>query len=294
MKNIHTYFREGLLMVAGIGFGLTAAAQMVVVNVSINQPAALVANAGSPNGIQLCEGDTVTLGGTPAAMGGTAPFFYLWSPSTTMSGATLANPQAWPGANAVYSLMVTDSNNCTSTGSVSLTVSTIPTSAFNFNSNGLAVTFTDQSAGTVTDWLWDFGDGNTSTSQNPTHTYANAGQYTVCLTASNNGCGQESCIPLTVIVGVEDAMTFPGIQLAPNPFQGETQLRFAMTEADHVRLEAYDVQGKFVALVFDGMETAGDKAIAFNPSKLGASAGIYLLKLTVGEKTGWIKGVKSE
>ena len=93
MKNIATYFRNGMVLLAGLGVGLTAAAQMVVVNVNINQPAALVANAGSPNGIQLCEGDTVTLGGTPAASGGTAPFFYLWSPSTTMSGATLANPQ---------------------------------------------------------------------------------------------------------------------------------------------------------------------------------------------------------
>ena len=99
---------------------------------------------------------------------------------------------------------------------------------------------------------------------------------------------------VTVIVGVEDAMTFSGLQLAPNPFQVETQLRFTMTEANHVRLEAYDLQGKMIALVFDGLESSGDKAIVFNPSKLGASAGIYLLKLTVGEKVGWIKGVKSE
>lgn len=50
---------------------------------------------------------------------------------------------------------------------------------------GNTVSFTDQSNGAPTSWLWDFGDGNTSTQQNPTHTYAAAGTYTVTMTASN-------------------------------------------------------------------------------------------------------------
>jgi hypothetical protein len=294
MKNIQSYFRVGLLTMAGLGLGSISKAQMVVINVGINQPAPLVADAGSPNGLSFCEGDTVTLGGIPTAIGGTAPYVYAWSPATFLSSDVSANPLAWPGSNSTYSLQITDANNCTSSGTINLTVSSVPVSAFNFNSNGLTTTFADQSSGTITDWFWDFGDGNTSILQNPTHTYATAGQYTVCLTASNNGCGQESCIVLTVIVGVEDAMDFPGISLAPNPFQDETQLHFTLTEANHVRLEAYDLQGKRIALVFDGLDSSGDKVIVFNPSKLGASAGIYLLKLTVGEKVGWIKGVKSE
>ena len=48
----------------------------------------------------------------------------------------------------------------------------------------LPVQFTDQSNGTVTEWLWDFGDGDTSTEQNPFHLYDVAGQYTVSLTTS--------------------------------------------------------------------------------------------------------------
>lgn len=43
----------------------------------------------------------------------------------------------------------------------------------------LTVTFTDTSA--ATSWLWDFGDGNTSTLQNPVHTYTRAGEYLVKL-----------------------------------------------------------------------------------------------------------------
>jgi PKD repeat protein len=54
----------------------------------------------------------------------------------------------------------------------------------------LSVSFTDSSTGSPTSWNWIFGDtgaGNTSTLQNPSHTYTNAGTYSVNLTVSNAG-----------------------------------------------------------------------------------------------------------
>lgn len=45
----------------------------------------------------------------------------------------------------------------------------------------LTVQFTEQSAGEITEWVWDFGDGSTSTEQNPSHTYTTGGKYTVSL-----------------------------------------------------------------------------------------------------------------
>jgi PKD repeat protein len=48
----------------------------------------------------------------------------------------------------------------------------------------LEVAFTDQSSGDPTFWSWDFGDGGTSTQQDPSHTYTSPGVYTVSLTAS--------------------------------------------------------------------------------------------------------------
>ena len=50
---------------------------------------------------------------------------------------------------------------------------------------GLPISFTDTSTNTPTSWLWDFGDGTSSTLQNPSHTWTTAGPYTVSLTASN-------------------------------------------------------------------------------------------------------------
>ena len=52
----------------------------------------------------------------------------------------------------------------------------------------LTLNFTDRSIGADT-WLWDFGDGTTSTLQNPTHTYADSGLYFVKLTVFNNRTG---------------------------------------------------------------------------------------------------------
>jgi len=49
----------------------------------------------------------------------------------------------------------------------------------------LNVSFTDQSSNAPTSWYWTFGDGGTSTQQNPSHTYSGAGAYTVTLTATN-------------------------------------------------------------------------------------------------------------
>ncbi|MGO9379291.1 MAG: PKD domain-containing protein [Dissulfurispiraceae bacterium] len=53
--------------------------------------------------------------------------------------------------------------------------------------NSLPVSFTDTSAGNPTSWSWTFGDGGTSTLQNPVHVYESAGSYTVSLTATGTG-----------------------------------------------------------------------------------------------------------
>ncbi|MEI7491409.1 MAG: PKD domain-containing protein, partial [Bacteroidota bacterium] len=50
---------------------------------------------------------------------------------------------------------------------------------------GQSVAFTDLSTNTPTSWSWTFGDGGTSTTKNPSHTYNTAGTYTVALTATN-------------------------------------------------------------------------------------------------------------
>ena len=61
--------------------------------------------------------------------------------------------------------------------------------AFTFQNseNNLSVTFLNQSTGNPTDFLWNFGDGTTSTEENPAHIFPYAGDFVVSLTASREG-----------------------------------------------------------------------------------------------------------
>ena len=79
---------------------------------------------------------------------------------------------------------------------VSATI-TAPAPVANFSANltsgqpPLTVAFTDASTGSITAWLWNFGDATSSSLQSPTHTYATAGTYTVQLTAIGPGGGAQ-------------------------------------------------------------------------------------------------------
>ncbi len=82
---------------------------------------------------------------------------------------------------------------------------TAPVSNFAYTKNQLAVSFTDQSTdsnGSVVAWEWNFGDGNTSTIQNPIHTYASSGTYNVSLKVTDNdGATNTSQQSVTVTSG---------------------------------------------------------------------------------------------
>lgn len=80
---------------------------------------------------------------------------------------------------------------------VNIIVGVAPTASFSYTGDP-TVAFTDLSSGIPTSWSWNFGDGGTSTLQNPTHTYATNGVYNVCLTATNGIGANTSCQNVTI------------------------------------------------------------------------------------------------
>ena len=90
-----------------------------------------------------------------------------------------------------------------------------PNAGFTFSNAGLAVSFANTSAG-ATSYLWDFGDGQTSTASDPVHTYAVQGIYNVLLTATNsNGSATATAV---VFLG-KDLTTLLGTDLVGNAWK---------------------------------------------------------------------------
>jgi parallel beta-helix repeat protein len=100
--------------------------------------------------------------------------------------------------------------------------------AYTIGSNPLYVEFTDISTDAVS-WLWDFGDGTTSTKQNPTHTYSKSGQYMVNLTA-NLASGYIRTA--TKIITVKD-VTPPSVTINPLGRLFKTTQTVTLTATDN-------------------------------------------------------------
>lgn len=118
------------------------------------------------------------------------------------STSTLQNPSHTYLLQGTYTvkLTITTSTGCTDSLVINNAVRTGTKPIANFTGgptpvcSSQPVQFTDLSV-PADEWLWDFGDGSTSTQQNPTHNYQDTGYFDVTLVAYNNGCPDTVVIP---------------------------------------------------------------------------------------------------
>ena len=145
----------------------------------------------------------IDMSGTP--VGGT-PDTWFWEFGEG-STSTEQNPVYTYAGTGLYTvcLTITDSlNNCTDTYCEVIQIIEQGDCLANFIAfpTGVSLTyqFLDVSFGYPTNWNWDFGDGGTSTEQNPIYTYAQEGVYTVCLTIfdSTGTCQSTFCDSLYI------------------------------------------------------------------------------------------------
>ncbi len=86
--------------------------------------AQLTVNVGSNK--TICIGDSIAIGGSPSAFGGTFPYTYSWVPSSGLSNSLFSNPTAFPTTTTTYVLTVKDAAAITKTASVTVVVGQIP------------------------------------------------------------------------------------------------------------------------------------------------------------------------
>ena len=171
--------------------------------ITLTQPAVLGLQVSGND--SLCAGDTVSLTATP--VGGTPAYTYIWTPGP-LNGQTIS---VNPTSSTTYSVITTDANGCTSITQVfSLSILPNPTALFDTVSNGQfgsIFQFNDLSTG-GSSWYWDFGDGSTSTLQNPVNTFPGAGTYTVTQIVYNQfGCPDT----FRIVLDFEDGIIIPNV-----------------------------------------------------------------------------------
>ena len=119
-----------------------------------------------------------------------------------MAGNVKDTSHQYTTGPAPWTVTLTDSvrgwNNDICVADTSISIGLAPMADYVYSVVNNDVTFTDSSSNADT-WAWDFGDGNNSSSQNPMHTYAAAGTYTVCLIASNSCTADTICDTVTVV-----------------------------------------------------------------------------------------------
>jgi len=237
---------------------------------------------------------------------------YDWSWGDGSPNSTLASPSHTYSATGTMTVCLTASSflcgadtlckpvNVTGTPLSCLALFNIADDTLNPDPNAHYVY--NLSFGSTLTYLWDFGDGTTSTSATPSHVYSGTGPYLLCLSVDNGaGCTDMFCDSLIsadslnrssgimqlmvydvppfqgLTTGVLDHMNEASVSVAPNPFSDVTVFEIKSSGSDVYSFELTDVLGKKVRSM------NGITAKQFEISRNGLENGIYFYKIYSSE-----------
>ncbi|GGB16286.1 hypothetical protein GCM10011511_45110 [Puia dinghuensis] len=137
-----------------------------------------------PDSVCVNSPATFTNGSAPP------PASMAWNFGDGTTAKTSPATKTWSTIGSYSVKLVNRYATCADSTTKTVSVVNPPTAAFMASPTSackpsLTVNFTDQSTGGPTSWLWDFGDGQTSTQQSPSHTYTTSGTFDVKLTVSS-------------------------------------------------------------------------------------------------------------
>lgn len=133
---------------------------------------------------------------TNASVGATS---YLWDFGDGQTSTALSPTHAYASVGTYNVCLIATSACGSDTTCQTVTVScNPPVAAYTYTTLGTTAQFTNQTPAPVNSWTWTFGDGGTSTQQNPSHTYANQGIYQVCLITAGP-CGADTVCQQVVV-----------------------------------------------------------------------------------------------
>jgi len=217
---------------------------------------------------ELCTGDSLQLDAGP--VGET----YAWS--TTEDTRFIFVTQ--PGS---YSVTVTDTLGCVVTDDISITTVPGPTPTFDYTGDTLLfspIQFNGDNPGATIAWLWDFGDGNTASSQTASHAYASTGTFTVCLTATDALCSRTICeeLVITLPTNITD-LEGASLDVYPNPAQEAFQIGLTLPFQADIAFTLMDLAGRKIEQQTYNQQQVVDTQMQVQQ----LSGGLYVLAIDI-------------
>ena len=189
----------------------------------------------------ICQGNNTTLVASGAGSNGS----YIWNNNLGAGNTQTVSPNS----TTTYTVTATDVNGCSATASTTVNVTPLPqvsaASSTAIESPNVFIDFfgTSQNAN---QFLWDFDDGNTATTQNTTHAYTSTGAYQVTFTGTNGNCFDQDQVNITIINANTSVNEYIGNDfiLKPNPSNGNFNLKFYSVEDLPSYVKIFDNDGK--------------------------------------------------
>lgn len=213
------------------------------------------------------------------------PTYWYWDFDSDMNPGTYTsndeNPTFTYGSAGTYSVCLTVENSAGTHSlckDVTVEQASAPVAAFTHSAVGLTVNFYDNSSNNPTEWNWTFGDTQSSTEQNPVHTYANAGTYVVCLEAENIAGSDTKCQNINVVaigIGSEKMM----LLTYPNPANNIFYIQGDRLNAEKATVSMLNLLGENIAVP----TRKSGNVIELNIE--GLESGIYFIRVEDGNST---------
>jgi len=221
--------------------------------------------------------NVVTCANLPVVLSGSGGVSYSWS------GGVIDGQSFIPGIGVNnYTVIGTDANGCENSAGITVTVYTYPNADFSATPTSgvppLEVTITNLSNGLITDYSWNFGNGNSSTENFDQHAevYYNQGNPIITLIVSNQGCNDTMSIILNIqYTPVE--YNIPNV-FTPNNDQVNDFFHLSLVNAAEVELLIFNRWGNLMAEISDINHPGWDGR---TPSGDEASEGVYFHKYRI-------------
>jgi hypothetical protein len=119
------------------------------------------------------------------------------------------------------------------------------------------------------------------------------GEYSVEVT-NKEGCKRSANAVINWTSRPEVVINGLGLTISPNPYRGQTILRYQLTNENNVSIDVYDLQGKHLKRIVSETQIAGQYSYSIGMKEWGFTSGMYVVKVQVGNAIGSVRIIESE